>query len=174
MVAELGFPFVTDQLLLVSRIALLALVYLVFARVARAVMVEVRAEAKFSSGRRDPIEVPPLVTTGAPTPRPTPRSETSSSPGHRLVVISGGPMAGSSYWLQSEMTIGRALGCAVSIDDVRVSKLHARVFEIDGKWVIADLGSTNGTTVNDRQCTASRQLNPGDRIQIGEVVMEFE
>ncbi len=83
-------------------------------------------------------------------------------------------LAGSSFALDAEVTIGRAPGCAVSIDNAKISKLHARVFESDGRWVIADLGSTNGTTVNGELCGTPVRLNPGDLIGIGEAVLEFE
>jgi len=82
-------------------------------------------------------------------------------------------MAGLTFALVAETTIGRAPGCAVSIDDSRISKLHARLFIAKGKWVIEDLGSTNGTVVNGRPLTGSKVLQKKDIILVGEVMLEF-
>ncbi len=168
----------TDQLLLVSRIALLALIYLVFLRVARAVIVEVRAETRAASPmgiapRSAAARVPASAATATrPTTAPAP-PVTSGPAGHQLTVVAPSALAGTSFALESETTIGRAQGCAVSIDDARVSKLHARVFADGGQWVIEDLGSTNGTSVNGRPLAGPLALNRHDRVQVGEVTLEF-
>jgi len=168
---------VTDQLLLVSRIALLALVYLVFLRVARAVIVEIRAETRANSlaggaPQSAPSRVP--VTSVAASSRSTAAPTfPSDQRGHRLNVLAPDSMAGQSFALAAETTIGRAPGCAVSIDDARISKLHARLFGSDGEWFIEDLGSTNGTIVNGRPLTGPQVLQRGATIQVGEVTLEF-
>ncbi|MDQ1393869.1 MAG: hypothetical protein QOF30_2846, partial [Acidimicrobiaceae bacterium] len=73
-----------------------------------------------------------------------------------------------------ELTVGRANGCGVAIpDDTFVSTLHARVFRRDGAFYVEDLGSTNGTFINDRQVTGTVPLQRGDRLQIGKTVLEL-
>jgi len=169
---------VTDQVLLISRIALLALVYLVFLRVARAVVVEIRAEGgmspvkvKTKSAAARPGRVAAGVAAGPATAPPQAASLALSRP--RLEIRAPRSAAGQAFALAGETTIGRASGCAVSIDDSRVSKIHARVFADGNRWIIEDLGSTNGTSVNGERIDMPRVLGPGDTIQVGEVVMEF-
>lgn len=70
------------------------------------------------------------------------------------------------------MTLGRLATCDVTIDDRTVSREHAALVRRGGEWWIVDLGSTNGTMVNGTRA-AEQPLNPGDRIQLGEVELEF-
>jgi len=159
--------------------ALLALVYLVFLRVARAVVVEIRAEGGTSPAKvktrsaatSKPARVAAAVAAGQAT---APRKAGTLAPSrHRLEIRAPRSAAGQAFALVGETTIGRASGCAVSIDDSRVSKIHARVFTDGSRWLIEDLGSTNGTSVNGERIDMPRVLGSGDAIQVGEVVMEF-
>lgn len=84
-----------------------------------------------------------------------------------------GALAGTSFALDGETTIGRAAGCGIPIDDSHVSKLHARVYPADGRWYVEDLGSTNGTRVNDSAIVAPAPIAPGDRVAVGDIVMEL-
>jgi hypothetical protein len=70
------------------------------------------------------------------------------------------------------MTIGRLPECDVVVDDAGASRQHAEVRRTDAGFTLADLGSTNGTLVNG---TPIREhlLEDGDRITIGETVLEF-
>jgi pSer/pThr/pTyr-binding forkhead associated (FHA) protein len=79
-----------------------------------------------------------------------------------------------SHPLESETTIGRAAGCRISVDDTHVSKVHARVFVNEGRWYVEDLGSTNGTLVNETLVGATTPLDVGDRIRVGETVLELQ
>lgn len=96
-----------------------------------------------------------------------------STGGARLVVVAPGSLAGHSFALDGETTIGRGAGCGVSIDDAHISKLHARVSPRDGQWVVEDLGSTNGTVLDGELLVRPTVIRPGGRITIGEVVLEF-
>lgn len=70
--------------------------------------------------------------------------------------------------------IGRSSDSDIVVHDLNASRTHAELrFEPQGVWVISDLGSTNGTRVNDVPVT-SRALQPGDRITVGTTVFEFE
>ena len=64
-------------------------------------------------------------------------------------------------------------GCAVAIDDAHVSKLHARVYPQEGGWLVEDLGSTNGTSLNGTPITAPVPIMVGGQISIGEIVLEL-
>jgi len=54
-----------------------------------------------------------------------------------------------------------------------VSQLHARVFARDGQYLVEDLGSTNGTYLNRARVTGSIVMKRGDRLQVGNTVMEL-
>jgi len=91
----------------------------------------------------------------------------------RLVVVAPGALAGQSFLVEGETTIGRGAGCAVSIDDAHVSKLHARVYPLDGTWLVEDLGSTNGTSLNGESISGPTPIVAGGRISIGEIILEL-
>jgi len=91
----------------------------------------------------------------------------------RLVVLAPASLAGTVFDLHGETTVGRAPGCGVVIDDQRVSKLHARLYPSGGRWAVEDLGSTNGTLLNDGVVDRPRTAGPGDRVQVGEHVLEL-
>jgi hypothetical protein len=71
-----------------------------------------------------------------------------------------------------ETLIGRDAGCHVSIPDSSVSHRHARIYHSDGEWYVEDLGSTNGTFVNDRPLTRPVILRPGDTVSVGRSTLE--
>ncbi len=70
------------------------------------------------------------------------------------------------------VVIGRSRGCAVRIDDAKTSRRHC-VFEFhDDRWHVKDLGSTNGTQVNDRTVQTAA-LADGDVVTVGRVSLVF-
>lgn len=76
--------------------------------------------------------------------------------------------------VNGELTIGRAAGCEITLDDTYISQLHARLFDSESGLVVEDLGSTNGTYLNRQRVTAPVVVGPGDRIQVGSIVMELQ
>lgn len=60
------------------------------------------------------------------------------------------------------VVIGRDLGCDITLADGRTSRRHARVFVHQGRWSVADLGSSNGTFVDGRRLTAEQPVPLGD------------
>ena len=66
---------------------------------------------------------------------------------------------------ETELTIGRHAGCDVVLANLAVSRHHARLVFRDGRWILQDLGSTNGTEVYG--CPVGRcELRPGDDIAL--------
>ena len=91
----------------------------------------------------------------------------------RLKVVEPAADRGRTYDLGDELTVGRAGGCQITLDDTFVSQLHARVFRRDGQLYVEDLGSTNGTFLNRKKVSSPQPLRRGDRLQIGKTVLEL-
>ena len=73
----------------------------------------------------------------------------------------------------SRLLIGRSRDCDITIDDPNVSRRHAELRNEDGRWVVADLGSTNGVKVNGRRVERAA-LEPGDELVFGLARLRFE
>lgn len=153
-----------ESLLTILKYCFLALLYLFFFRVLRAVWVEV-------SGRQ--AAVTPAAASVA-SPRSAGAASAPPQKGSRLKVVEPADRRGRTYELADELTVGRAVGCQVTLDDdTFVSQLHARVFRRDGQLFVEDLGSTNGTFLNRRKVSSPAPLKRGDRLQMGKTVMEL-
>ncbi|MBB2955638.1 hypothetical protein FHX77_001063 [Bifidobacterium commune] len=93
-----------------------------------------------------------------------------------LLTIIDGPLAGSSLPLSNgTITLGRSSSNTVVLDDEFVSSQHARVYPdpSSGSWAIEDLGSTNGTIVNQRRITAPTILSARVPVRIGATTFEL-
>jgi two-component system, cell cycle response regulator len=84
-----------------------------------------------------------------------------------------GPNVGNRYVLdKAETTIGRDASNDIHLDNENVSRAHARILNRGGAIVLEDLGSTNGSSVND-QDVKSIELRNDDIIKIGSVILKF-
>jgi predicted component of type VI protein secretion system len=91
----------------------------------------------------------------------------------RLEVVEG-PGAGRRASLERPVVIGRAPDAGLVLDDNQVSRHHARVTPTaDGGAMVEDLGSTNGTFINQAQLHGAAQLRPGDDLLVGVTVVEL-
>lgn len=157
-----------EQLLTVLKLCLLALLYLFFLRVLRAVWAEVSPQKVVTP---DPVGPAP-ATAKAPRARPT-RSQRRAVLPTKLAVVDPPERAGTEFSLHEEVTIGRAPGCSIVFDEQYVSQVHTRVFQRESQVFVEDLGSTNGTWVNGVRAVGQMPARPGDRLQIGNVIMEL-
>lgn len=162
----------SDQLLTFLKLIFLALLYLFFLRVLRAVWVELREPKPAPSpaaGGPVPADTGPSRFPGARRLRRRGRARGDE----KLVVVEPAERQGEEFLLGEEVTVGRAGGCGVPLpDDTFVSQLHARVFRRDGDLYVEDLGSTNGTFLNKRKITSVAPMRKGDKLQIGKTTME--
>lgn len=71
-------------------------------------------------------------------------------------------------------TIGRSSRCDIVLDDANISREHAELRPRGGSWVVTDLGSTNGSSVNGRRIDGPTVVKRGDEIELGTSVMKFE
>ena len=104
----------------------------------------------------------------AASPGPTQR------PACLVHIYPTGPRLGSRHVLGPRPTqIGRAKDADIRLDDHSVSRRHARVEFADGGHVVVDLGSTNGTLVNDSPAGDARALRDGDYLRVGGIIYRY-
>ncbi|WNG49760.1 GGDEF domain-containing protein [Archangium minus] len=90
------------------------------------------------------------------------------------IVQIHGPELGKKYTLQeTEFTIGREEGNHIVVDLDNVSRKHARILRRQGRMFVQDLGSTNGTYLNDQEVTQETPLRSGDLIKVGGSIFKF-
>jgi hypothetical protein len=85
------------------------------------------------------------------------------------------PLVLALNWANGEddLVLGRGPDCDIAFENDSVSRVHARLVFRDGTWVIQDLDSTNGTIVNGR-FVGRCQLQPGDRIEFGDQLVDID
>jgi hypothetical protein len=158
---------VPDPVLTLLKYVFLAVLYLFFLRVLRAVWVELREP------KPAPLSPAPAAIVPGPAPAPAPHPPSGRIGPERLVVVSPQEQKGEEFPLADELTVGRAGGCGVMLGaDTFVSQIHARVFRRDGDVYVEDLGSTNGTYLNKKKVTAPVVIRKGDKVQFGRTTME--
>lgn len=93
----------------------------------------------------------------------------------RLVVERSPTLeVGTEIDLRGGMTIGRSEASGIRISDSFVSHMHARIMRRGAYYVVEDLGSTNGTYLNDRRIDRDAQLKMHDELRLGETVLRYE
>jgi predicted component of type VI protein secretion system len=92
------------------------------------------------------------------------------------LIMRSGPTPGAAFALEGDqLTIGRDSTNEITINDAEVSRRHARLTFQGGKFVLEDLGSTNGTFVNGQRLAGPRVLKAGEVVSFGEqIVLVFE
>ena len=162
----MAYLFATQNLSAVLRVlqwGVIALIFVFFLRVTRAVWVEVSPATirkSRSERRRDKAAARP--------PRPEPKRKQLY-----LRVVEPSSHEGQTFDLDDELTIGRSPGCGVPTpDDIYASTLHARLFRRKDQLWVEDLGSTNGTYVNAERISQAHRLGKGDVLQAGSTVFE--
>src|ERR1044071_9571281 len=92
------------------------------------------------------------------------------------LIMRSGPPPGAAFVLEGDqIDIGRDSTNEIVINDAESSHRHARLTFQGGKYVLEDLGSTNGTFVNGQRLAGPRVLKSGEVVSFGEqIVMIFE
>jgi hypothetical protein len=93
-----------------------------------------------------------------PRLRRTPEVSVPQLPGLALPGTAAGPVR-----------IGRGPGATLRLADDTVSRCHAELRHVDGGWVLADVGSMNGTHLNGLRITSPVSVRPGDHVRFGTV-----
>lgn len=91
------------------------------------------------------------------------------------ILVTSGRLTGTRIPLGTgDILIGRNPECLLVLDDDFASGRHARIFPAQGGWGVEDLGSTNGTFVNDVRIEEPVQFEPGAQLRIGRTTIELQ
>lgn len=94
--------------------------------------------------------------------------------GARLVFRDVHGQDGSIQLGASPVYVGRGTECAVRTDDAMVSRRHSALEKTADGWLVRDLGSSNGTLLNDRRITEPERLRHGDVLRCGSLWMRYQ
>ena len=113
------------------------------------------------------------IKTGVGLVRSGSRSKKSAQ---LSLVITQGPssLLGTTMPINSSIVVGRAPGSDIYAPDDLISGKHARITPIPDGAVLEDLNSTNGTLINGMPVTIPENLLVGDKISIGNLVLEVD
>lgn len=93
--------------------------------------------------------------------------------GQGMLLVQRGPNAGSRFWLENPLTrVGRRGDSEVFLDDITVSRRHAEIRRGDQGYEITDVGSLNGTYIDDRRIDTADLYHLAE-IQVGRFVLIF-
>jgi pSer/pThr/pTyr-binding forkhead associated (FHA) protein len=161
-----GYLVATQNLTAVLRVmqwGVVALIFIFFLRVIRAVWVEMSpatVRKTRAERRRERAAARPL--------QPEAKRKQLF-----LRIVEPSAHEGQTFELDDELTIGRSPGCGVPTpDDIYASTLHARLYRQKDQLWVEDLGSTNGTYVNSERISQAHRLGKGDVLQAGSTVFE--
>ena len=101
-------------------------------------------------------------------------TSTARAPVFAVVIHEKGGAERRETFETAELTVGRVQGNELMLPKGNVSKRHARLLYRDGRFIVTDLNSTNGTYVNRRRITQATIVREGDRIYVGDFVLRIE
>ena len=145
----------------VLKYSLLVLLYLFVYRAIRSVVVDVSGRRRAGGG-----QTRPAAATSAKASR-------GGKPPTQVVVHDAGGGKPRTVRLSGQLDIGRGDGCAIRLEDHYVSQVHARLYQRDGAWHVEDLGSTNGTFLNEGTLSGAAAVHVGDTVRVGKTVLEL-
>lgn len=106
------------------------------------------------------------------TPAPVQQQPARQLP--QTLLVLQGPTGGRSYQLGSApVLMGRSPECTVPLDDDYASGRHARLFPQGSRWFLEDLGSTNGTYIDEQRLTRAVPVEAGRPFRVGKSVLEL-
>jgi pSer/pThr/pTyr-binding forkhead associated (FHA) protein len=153
----------------------LAVMYLFVLWVARSARRDLRrGDAALLADR--PGEAPPVPAdaTGLHSASALSSADVGDRAPQLVVERAPGHEPGMIYDVDGDLVLGRGDRAEIRLEDPFASARHARIYEQGNIVVIEDLGSTNGTYLNEEVLQTPRPLHPGDRVRIGDSEFTFE
>jgi FHA domain len=151
----------------------LAVLYLFLLWVARSARRDLGTGAPSTGLRAAPGAVPP-DSTGMHSASTLGSADIAHREPRLVVERAVGHEAGMIYDLDGDIVLGRGDRAEIRLEDPFASSSHARIYTQGNLLVIEDLGSTNGTYLNEELLQTLRPLHPGDRVRIGDSEFVFE
>ena len=151
----------------------LAVLYLFLLWVSRSALRDLRGSGAQFPGVQ-PDGTAPADATGLHSASSFGPAELTSRAPRLVVERAPGHDRGMIYDLDGDVVLGRGDTAEIRLSDPFASSRHARVYEQGRILVIEDLGSTNGTYLNEELLDGPRPLHPGDRVRIGDSEFAFE
>ncbi|MDN4480545.1 FHA domain-containing protein FhaB/FipA [Demequina muriae] len=128
-----------------------------------------RAARRRDDARADKVAAPARSNTGVRTGSISTRDETLAH-----LAVTAGTLKGTTIPLGSApILIGRSPTCTLVIDDDYCSARHCRVFPDAGGWLVEDLGSTNGTFLDNQRVDDPMPFKRGDKLRLGGTTLEL-
>lgn len=93
---------------------------------------------------------------------------------HVKIIPESDVMAAPFHFSSSEIIIGRDSACDLSIEDPTISSRHARLYFRQDQWWLEDLGSTNGTYLNDMLLSLPTVITGADHLRIGQLLYTIQ
>jgi hypothetical protein len=107
-------------------------------------------------------------------PRAAQQPRKKGQRGPRTLVVTAGPLSGTKITLgEQPILIGRADDSTLVLTDDFASSRHARLTNRGGQWYVEDLGSTNGTYLDQQRVQGPLLVQPGQPIRIGQTALEL-
>jgi len=119
-------------------------------------------------------EAPPADATGLYSASAPAGADVAHRSPQLVVARAPGHEEGMIYDIDGDLVLGRGDRAEIRLEDPFASSRHARIFQQGNAVVIEDLGSTNGTYLNEEVLQTPRPLHPGDRVRIGDSEFTFE
>lgn len=92
----------------------------------------------------------------------------------QVLLVTQGPTSGRTYQLDgAPVLMGRSPDCTVPLEDDYASGRHARLFPQGSRWFLEDLGSTNGTYIDEQRLTRAVAVETGRPFRVGKSVLEL-
>lgn len=151
----MNLPF--DWFILLLRVLFVFLLYFFLFQIVRTIARELRAVS--------------IATAGGPATRAAATLPTAQFV--LLMATEAGLPIGQRFVVRPGAVIGRREGSAILLNDTYISNEHARVFLNDGRWWVADLGSTNGTFVQNIRIERPTALTAGTEVRFGRIRLQF-
>jgi pSer/pThr/pTyr-binding forkhead associated (FHA) protein len=153
----------------------LAVLYLFVLWVARSARRDLRGrDGALVAERGSEAQAPPADATGLHSASAAAGADVAHRSPQLVVARAPGHDSGMIYDIDGDLVLGRGDRAEIRLEDPFASSRHARVYEQGNIVVIEDLGSTNGTYLNEEVLQSPRPLHPGDRVRIGDSEFTFE
>lgn len=92
----------------------------------------------------------------------------------KLIVLAGAKEGTQIPLKKDKFVIGRASECTLRAGSEAISRRHCAIVRVDGAWVASDLGSRNGTYLNDQKVESPTPLSVGDELRVGPLKFRVE